>query len=121
MLKTTCRLAAKFPLSSPLSFYFDNKVRLCFQSVGNLNFALVVMHRCHHMTSSHEYLFRKKTAGKKSGMILLEYIHPRLKCLTLCHCCYLRMYCIDRAGVPESHDAHTFCKAVHAASVKHKY
>ncbi len=54
----------------------------------------------------------------------------------------LRMYCIDRAGVPESHDAHAFhclydqcmkiwhanpgenrmnSKAVRAASVKHKH
>ncbi len=48
----------------------------------------------------------------------------------------LRMYCIDRAEVPGSHDAHDFhclyisanpgenrmnSKAVRAASVKHKY
>ncbi len=44
--------------------------------------------------------------------LIPHLIYPTVKVVTLTHCAmllvYVRMYCIDRARVPESHDVHAF-------------
>ena len=40
--------------------------------------------------------------------LVLEYFAVRDEIKSLGKISILRMYCIDRAGVPENHDAHAF-------------